>query len=94
MADVEVQMQFSTEKRVRKVKKTTTSKRRESSDQGEVTITEIEKENQLPNNTDEKGYVASENVKKKEKRKFCISSPFPTRKLVVFLSFFFWKSKK
>ena len=55
MADVEVQMQFS-ERKVRKVKKTTTTKRRESSDQGEVTITEVEKENQLPYN-DEKGYA-------------------------------------
>lgn len=48
MADVEVQMQISTsERKVRKVKKTTT-KRRESSDQGssEVTITELDKENQ------------------------------------------------
>ncbi|CAH1401838.1 unnamed protein product [Nezara viridula] len=49
MADVEVQMQYTAERKVRKVKKTTTTKRRESSDQGEVTITEInEKENQLP----------------------------------------------
>lgn len=52
MADVEVQM-FTTERKVRKVKKTTT-KRRESSDHGEVTITEVEKENQLPYN---EGYV-------------------------------------
>ena len=48
MADVEVQMQYTAERKVRKVKKTTSSKRRESSDTGEVTITEIEKENQLP----------------------------------------------
>ncbi|XP_014242510.1 four and a half LIM domains protein 2 isoform X8 [Cimex lectularius] len=56
MADVAVQqMQYSTEKRVRKVKKTTT-KRRESSDQGEMTVTEItEKENQLPYKNDEQG---------------------------------------
>jgi hypothetical protein len=47
MADVEVQMQFTTtERKVRKVKKT--SKRRESQEgnvESEVTITEIEKEN-------------------------------------------------
>lgn len=57
MAEVEVQMYTSTEKKVRKVKKT--SKRRESSDQGsEVTITEIEKENQQQLAlTNEEGYV-------------------------------------
>lgn len=56
MADVEVQMYTTTEKKVRKVKKT--SKRRESSDHGvsEVTITEVEKENQLAL-TNEEGYV-------------------------------------
>lgn len=76
MADVEVQMQFTTtERKVRKVKKT--SKRRESSDttdrvESEVTITEIEKENQLPAittesttttiTTQEQGYVLSANL--------------------------------
>lgn len=57
MAEVEVQMYTTTEKKVRKVKKTT--KRRESSDQGsEVTITEIEKENQQQLAlTNEEGYV-------------------------------------
>ncbi|KAJ4436782.1 hypothetical protein ANN_16914 [Periplaneta americana] len=47
MADVEVQMQFTTtERKVRKVKKT--SKRRESTD-NDVTITEVEKENHITN---------------------------------------------
>jgi hypothetical protein len=53
MADVEVQMQFTTtERKVRKVKKT--SKRRESTDNSDVTITEIEKENHI---TNDHGYV-------------------------------------
>lgn len=53
MADVEVQMQFTTtERKVRKVKKT--SKRRESADNSDVTITEIEKENHI---TNDHGYV-------------------------------------
>lgn len=58
MADVEVQMQISTsERKVRKVKKTTT-KRRESSDQGssEVTITELDKENQQAITNNDQGY--------------------------------------
>lgn len=56
MADVEVQMQFTAEKKVRKVKKT---KRRESDVEridSEVTITDIsEKENHVPFN--DQGYV-------------------------------------
>lgn len=45
MADVEVQMQYTTtERKVRKVKKT--SKRRESSDANEVTISELDGQNQ------------------------------------------------
>jgi len=48
MADVEVQMQFTTtERKVRKVKKT--SKRRESTDNTDVQITELEKENHISN---------------------------------------------
>lgn len=45
MADVEVMQTYTTERKTRKVKKTT--KRRESNDQGvsEVTITEIENRN-------------------------------------------------
>jgi hypothetical protein len=55
MADVDVQVQYTTTK-VRKTKKTTSGKRRESTDQGsEVTITEVQdKENYLVNG---KGYV-------------------------------------
>lgn len=50
MADVDVQMQFTTTTtKTRKVKKS--SKRRESNDQGEVTITEIE------NGHQQQGYV-------------------------------------
>lgn len=59
MADVEVQLQIS-ERKVRKTKKsTTTSKRRESSDQGssEVTITEIDKENQQAITNSDQGWV-------------------------------------
>lgn len=59
MADVEVQMQIS-ERKVRKTKKTTTTtKRRESSDQGssEVTITEIDKENQQAITNSDQGWV-------------------------------------
>ncbi|KAI5699281.1 hypothetical protein M8J75_000454 [Diaphorina citri] len=50
MADVDVQVQYTTTK-VRKTKKTTSGKRRESTDQGsEVTITEVQdKENYLVN---------------------------------------------
>ncbi|KAE9538649.1 hypothetical protein AGLY_005748 [Aphis glycines] len=48
MADVEYQF-TTTERKVRKSKKTTSSnKRRESNDQGEVTITELDKENVYP----------------------------------------------
>lgn len=48
MADVEYQF-TTTERKVRKTKKVTSSKgRRESSDQGEVTITELDKENVYP----------------------------------------------
>lgn len=58
MADVDVQVQYTTTK-VRKTKKSSSSagKRRESSDQGsEVTITEVQdKENFLVNG---KGYVS------------------------------------
>lgn len=48
MADVDVQVNYTTERKVRKTKKTSTSKRRESTD-GEVTA--VEKENHLPNGT-------------------------------------------
>jgi hypothetical protein len=64
MADVEVQMQFTTtERKVRKVKKT--SKRRESTDNSDVTITEIEKENHI---TNDHGYVLADalNIKSRE----------------------------
>lgn len=55
MANIDVEMQISTaERKVRKVKKTTT-KRRESSDQSEVTITEMDKENRNQI-TDGQGY--------------------------------------
>jgi hypothetical protein len=48
MADVEYQF-TTTERKVRKSKKTTSSnKRRESNDQGDVTITELDKENVYP----------------------------------------------
>lgn len=49
MADVEYQF-TTTERKVRKSKKTVSSsnKRRESNDQGEVTITELDKENVYP----------------------------------------------
>jgi len=58
MADVEVQMQFTTtERKVRKVKKT--SKRRESTDNTDVQITEIEKENHISN---EHGYVLVDGI--------------------------------
>jgi hypothetical protein len=60
MADVEVQMQFTTtERKVRKVKKT--SKRRESTDNSDVTITEIEKENHI---TNDHGYVLGDRLNK------------------------------
>lgn len=53
MADVDVQVQFTTtERKTRKVKKT--SKRRESKD-GEVTVTEVEQTNTTANADD--GYV-------------------------------------
>lgn len=53
MADVDVQVQYTTtERKTRKVKKT--SKRRESKD-GEVTVTEIEQTNTTGNADD--GYV-------------------------------------
>jgi len=58
MADVEYQF-TTTERKVRKSKKTTSSnKRRESSDQGDVTITELDKENVYPseNGHDDKRY--------------------------------------
>lgn len=58
MADVEYQ--FTTETKVRKTKKSSsTSKRRESKDKGEVTITELQdKENVYPseNGHDDKRY--------------------------------------
>lgn len=54
MADVDVIHTVTETKKTRKVKKSTTSKRRESSDQGsEITITEIEQ----TANENEKGYV-------------------------------------
>lgn len=59
MADVEYQITTTTERKVRKSKKTSSSsKRRESSDQGEVIITELDKENQYPleNGHDDKRY--------------------------------------
>jgi hypothetical protein len=60
MADVEVQMQFTTtERKVRKVKKT--SKRRESADNTDVQITEIEKENHITNEH-EQGYVLADGI--------------------------------
>lgn len=53
MADVDVQVQYTTtERKTRKVKKTS-SKRRESKD-GEVTVTEVEQTNTTNN---EDGYV-------------------------------------
>ncbi|KAK7865785.1 hypothetical protein R5R35_002104 [Gryllus longicercus] len=59
MADVEVQMQFTTtERKVRKVKKTSKTARRESSDNvidSEVTITELDKENHLTNTNEQGG---------------------------------------
>lgn len=59
MADVEYQI-TTTERKVRKTKKTSSSsnKRRESTDQGEVTITELDKENVYPleNGHDDKRY--------------------------------------
>ena len=51
MGDVDVQVQFTTTK-TRKVKKTT--KRRESKDGSEVTVTEIEQSNNVTGND---GYV-------------------------------------
>lgn len=57
MADVEVQMQITSERKVRKVKKT--SKRRESTDNSDVQITEIEKENHISN---EHGYVLADGI--------------------------------
>lgn len=56
MGDVDVQMQVTTERKVRKVKKT--MKRRTSSDQGEVTITEMDKENQHAITNDQGYYFA------------------------------------
>lgn len=54
MADVDVQVQYTTtERKTRKVKKS--SKRRESKD-GEVTVTEIEQTNTT--NTNDDGYVS------------------------------------
>ncbi|GLG92992.1 Protein prickle [Gryllus bimaculatus] len=59
MADVEVQMQFTTtERKVRKVKKTSKTARRESTDNvidSEVTITELDKENHLTNTNEQGG---------------------------------------
>jgi len=59
MADVEYQF-TTTERKVRKTKKVSSSsnKRRESNDQGEVTITELDKENVYPleNGHDDKRY--------------------------------------
>lgn len=58
MADVEYQF-TSTERKVRKSKKVnSSSKRRESNDQGEVNITELDKENVYPlqNGHDDKRY--------------------------------------
>lgn len=53
MADVDVMHSVTEVKKTRKVKKTTTTKRRESSDQGsEITITEIEQTSE-----NDKGYV-------------------------------------
>lgn len=53
MADVDVQVQYTTtERKTRKVKKT--SKRRESKD-GEVTVTELEQTNTT--NVNDDGYV-------------------------------------
>lgn len=54
MADVDVMHSVTEVKKSRKVKKTTTTKRRESSDQGsEITITEIEQ----TTSENDKGYV-------------------------------------
>lgn len=54
MADVDVQVQYTTtERKTRKVKKT--SKRKESKD-GEVTVTEVEQTETTANNDD--GYVS------------------------------------
>jgi hypothetical protein len=65
MADVEVQMQFTTtERKVRKVKKT--SKRRESADNTDVQITEIEKEIEKENHiSNEHGYVLADGINTK-----------------------------
>lgn len=55
MADVDVQTVQYTTTKVKKTKKTTSGKRRESQDQSEVTISEVhDKENVLVNG---KGYV-------------------------------------
>ena len=63
MADVEVQMQFTTtERKVRKVKKT--SKRRDSTDNSDVTITELEKENHI---TNDHGYVLADGLNTKSR---------------------------
>lgn len=57
MADVDVQMQFTTTTtKTRKVKKS--SKRRESSDHGEVTITEME------NGHQQQGYVPAKSLRR------------------------------
>lgn len=65
MADVEYQF-TTTERKVRKSKKVTSSnKRRESNDQGEVTITELDKENVYPsleNGHDDKRYFPRDNA--------------------------------